>query len=57
MVGRDYPDFYPRLYAFLDRDSLHMKYRSRFLRLLERFMNSTYDDRLKPLQGITLRFR
>ena len=37
----DYPAFYPRLYALLDRDLLHSKYRSRVLRLLDTFLSPT----------------
>ncbi|KAJ3093049.1 hypothetical protein HK102_010954 [Quaeritorhiza haematococci] len=38
----DYPDFYKKLYALLDRNVLHVKYRSRFFRMLEIFMSSTH---------------
>ncbi|ORX56974.1 CBF-domain-containing protein [Hesseltinella vesiculosa] len=38
----DYPDFYHKLYTLLDRNVLHMKYRSRFFRLLDLFLSSTY---------------
>jgi len=38
----DYPFFYTRLYAFLDHDLLHLKYRSRFFRLTELFLSSTH---------------
>ncbi|KAI9451960.1 CBF/Mak21 family-domain-containing protein [Russula earlei] len=38
----DYPSFYTRLYAFLDEDLLHVKYRSRFFRLAELFLSSTH---------------
>ncbi|KAI8329051.1 CBF/Mak21 family-domain-containing protein [Chlamydoabsidia padenii] len=38
----DYPDFYKKLYSLLDRNLLHMKYRSRFFRLLELFLSSGY---------------
>ncbi|KAG0633255.1 CBF/Mak21 family-domain-containing protein [Tuber brumale] len=38
----DYPDFYQNLYALLDRNLLHLKYRSRFFRLLEEFLGSKY---------------
>ncbi|KAI9498253.1 CBF/Mak21 family-domain-containing protein [Zychaea mexicana] len=37
----DYPDFYPKLYTLLDRDVMHVKYRSRFFRLLDIFLSST----------------
>ncbi|KIW93380.1 uncharacterized protein Z519_05985 [Cladophialophora bantiana CBS 173.52] len=37
----DYPSFYPRLYALLDRDLLHSKYRSRVLRHLDTFLSPT----------------
>lgn len=37
----DYPSFYTRLYAFLDRDVLHLKHRARFFRLTELFLSST----------------
>ena len=38
----DYPQFYTRLYSMLDASVLHMKYRARFLRLLETFLSSTH---------------
>jgi U3 small nucleolar RNA-associated protein 19 len=38
----DYPSFYPKLYSLLDRDLLHSKHRSRFLRLMDTFLNSTH---------------
>jgi len=38
----DYPSFYTRLYAFLDRDLLHLKHRARFFRLTELFLSSTH---------------
>ncbi|KII84320.1 hypothetical protein PLICRDRAFT_118099 [Plicaturopsis crispa FD-325 SS-3] len=38
----DYPSFYTRLYAFLDRDVLHAKHRARFFRLAEVFLSSTH---------------
>jgi hypothetical protein len=38
----DYPSFYSRLYAFLDRDVLHLKHRARFFRLTELFLSSTF---------------
>lgn len=38
----DFPDFYTRLYALLDRHILHTRYRSQFLRLLETFLASTH---------------
>lgn len=38
----DYPQFYTRLYAFLDKDVLHLKHRARFFRLTELFLSSTH---------------
>ncbi|KAG8691636.1 hypothetical protein FRC11_014013 [Ceratobasidium sp. 423] len=38
----DFPDFYTRLYAFLTRDVMHLKYRARFFRLTEIFLSSTH---------------
>lgn len=38
----DYPNFYPKLYALLNADLFHVRYRSRFFRLLERFLESTH---------------
>ncbi|KAL7268726.1 Maturation and nuclear export of 40S ribosomal subunits interacting protein [Rhizina undulata] len=38
----DYPNFYPKLYALLNRDLFHMRYRSRFFRLLDVFLGSTH---------------
>lgn len=37
----DYPSFYPRLYALLDQDLLHSKYRSRVMRHLDIFLAPT----------------
>ncbi|KAI9571455.1 CBF/Mak21 family-domain-containing protein [Boletus coccyginus] len=41
-VATYYPSFYTRLYAFLDRDVLHLKHRARFFRLTELFLSSTH---------------
>lgn len=41
-TASDYPSFYTRLYAFLDRDVLHSRHRARFFRLTELFLGSTY---------------
>lgn len=38
----DYPQFYTRLYAFLDKNVLHLKHRARFFRLTELFLSSTH---------------
>ncbi|KAI6166923.1 CBF/Mak21 family-domain-containing protein, partial [Pisolithus thermaeus] len=38
----DYPQFYTRLYAFLDNNVLHLKHRARFFRLTELFLSSTH---------------
>ncbi|TDL26001.1 CBF-domain-containing protein [Rickenella mellea] len=38
----DYPQFYTRLYALLDRDVLYLKHRSRFFRLTELCLQSTH---------------
>ncbi|KAI5117740.1 hypothetical protein M0805_004929 [Coniferiporia weirii] len=38
----DYPQFYTRLYAFLDRNVLHLRYRARFFRLTELFLSSSH---------------
>ncbi|KAK7969041.1 nucleolar complex protein [Apiospora saccharicola] len=38
----DYPSFYRKLYSLLDRDILHSKHRSRFLRLLDTFLGSSH---------------
>jgi U3 small nucleolar RNA-associated protein 19 len=38
----DYPDFYTKLYSLLDEDVMHSKHRSRFFRLLDKFMSSTH---------------
>ena len=37
----DYPNFFTRVYALLDKDVLHSKYRSRVLRHLETFLAPT----------------
>lgn len=36
----DYPRFYDRLYALLDANVLHVRYRARFFRLLDTFLRS-----------------
>jgi U3 small nucleolar RNA-associated protein 19 len=36
----DYPNFYERLYALLDGNVLHARYRARFFRLLDTFLRS-----------------
>lgn len=38
----DYPNFYPKLYALLDRDIFFVRYRSSFFRLLDVFLASTH---------------
>ncbi|THH00387.1 hypothetical protein EW145_g7089 [Phellinidium pouzarii] len=38
----DYPQFYTRLYAFLDRNVLHLRNRARFFRLTELFLSSSH---------------
>ena len=38
----DYPDFYHKLYCLFDVGLLHVKYRSRFFRLVDLFLGSTY---------------
>ncbi|KAI1403424.1 CBF-domain-containing protein [Hypoxylon fuscum] len=38
----DYPLFYRKLYSLLDADFLHSKHRSRFFRLLDKFLSSTH---------------
>lgn len=41
IFNRDYPDFYHKLYTLLDRNIMHVKYRSRFFRLLDIFLSSS----------------
>lgn len=38
----DYPDFYKNLYALFDSSIMHVKYRSRFFRLVDLFLSSTH---------------
>ncbi|KAK9451266.1 CBF/Mak21 family-domain-containing protein [Limtongia smithiae] len=38
----DYPNFYEKLYRLLDRDIMHVKYRSRFFRQLDLFLSSSH---------------
>ncbi|KAJ3377629.1 hypothetical protein HDU92_008097 [Lobulomyces angularis] len=38
----DYPDFFKKLYQLLDRNLLHVKFRSRFFRLLSKILSSTH---------------
>lgn len=37
----DYPLFYHKLYALIDQNILHVKYRSRFFRLVDTFLSSS----------------
>lgn len=37
---REYSHFYKKLYALMDREVLHVKYRARFFRLSETFLSS-----------------
>ena len=37
----DYPDFYSKLYALLEKSVTHVKYRARFFRMLELFLTSS----------------
>ncbi|VVT51399.1 uncharacterized protein SAPINGB_P003083 [Magnusiomyces paraingens] len=38
----EYPNFYAKLYQLFDNSILHVKYRSRFLRLVDVFLSSTH---------------
>ncbi|KAJ2670563.1 Maturation and nuclear export of 40S ribosomal subunits interacting protein [Coemansia spiralis] len=38
----NYPQFYEKLYALLDRNLFHVKFRARFFRLLEVFLESSH---------------
>ncbi|KAG2173710.1 hypothetical protein INT43_005130 [Umbelopsis isabellina] len=38
----DYPDFYHKLYRLLDANVMHVKYRSRFFRLVDLFLQSSH---------------
>ncbi|KAJ2787219.1 Maturation and nuclear export of 40S ribosomal subunits interacting protein [Coemansia interrupta] len=38
----NYPQFYEKLYALLDRNLFHVKYRARFFRLFELFLGSSH---------------
>lgn len=38
----EYPNFYTKLYELFDASILHVKYRSRFLRLVDLFLSSTH---------------
>ena len=40
--GLDYPQFYTKLYAQVNRDVLHSKHRSRFLRLMDTALQSSH---------------
>ena len=42
MICRDYPKFYTKLYTFFDSQILHSRYRTRFFRLTDTFLSSTY---------------
>ncbi|WVR04225.1 hypothetical protein IAU60_001225 [Kwoniella sp. DSM 27419] len=41
LITHDYPHFYERLYALLDANVMHVKYRARFFRLLDVFLASS----------------
>jgi len=38
----DYPEFFTKLYALFDNDLMHIKYRSRFFRLVDLFFTSSH---------------
>lgn len=38
----EYPNFYTKLYQLIDENLMHVKYRSRFLRLTDTFLSSTH---------------
>ncbi|QNG14865.1 uncharacterized protein GWK60_I06105 [Nakaseomyces glabratus] len=40
--GLEYPNFYGKLYQLLTPDLMHVKYRSRFFRLMDIFLSSTH---------------
>ena len=42
LYNLDYPAFYTRLYAYVDRRVLHIRHRARFFRLMERVLGSTH---------------
>ncbi|KAF8311012.1 CBF-domain-containing protein [Clavulina sp. PMI_390] len=42
LFNLDYPDFYTRLYGYLDSNCFHSKHSSQFLRLLAEFLQSTH---------------
>jgi U3 small nucleolar RNA-associated protein 19 len=43
---RDYPDFFPKLYSLLDPALMFVKYRGRFFRLADVFLQSPYGHAL-----------
>ncbi|ORY82120.1 CBF/Mak21 family-domain-containing protein [Protomyces lactucae-debilis] len=38
----DYPKFFEKLYALFDAQTMHVRYRSRFFRMVDIFLNSTH---------------
>lgn len=42
MFNLEYPNFYLKLYALFTEELLHLKYRSRFIRLIELFLRSSH---------------
>lgn len=38
----DYPRFFEKLYALFDEQTMHVRYRSRFFRMVDVFLNSTH---------------
>lgn len=43
-AGRDYPDFYAKLYKLFDPNVFLVKHRSKFFKLADLFLRSTFDD-------------
>lgn len=39
---REYPNFFAKLYNLLDEEALHVRYRPRFMRMLDIFLASPY---------------
>ena len=37
---REYPNFFKKLYNLLDEEALHVRYRPRFMRMLDTFLSS-----------------
>lgn len=48
-VGRDYPDFFEKLYSLLDISLLHVKHMAKFFTLLDLFLSSRWYNNTRKI--------